>query len=126
VLFPLQVHFLRDAAEKLLLMFSESACFFDVASCPSSLCCPKWWRRFLDLFYFLGRQITFELSLSIKTLPKSKSKLYYDRWSVGQSILVSGSHLGPRPMFLLLSLIIFYTVKAFVDVGALSDERSGL
>jgi hypothetical protein len=30
-------------------------CFFNVASCPSSLRCPKWWRRFLDLFNFLGR-----------------------------------------------------------------------
>jgi hypothetical protein len=36
-------------------VFSESMCFFDVVSCPSSLWCPKWWRRFLGLFYFLGR-----------------------------------------------------------------------
>jgi hypothetical protein len=29
-------------------------CFLNVASCPSSLRCPKWWRRFFDLFYFPG------------------------------------------------------------------------
>jgi hypothetical protein len=30
---------------------------------------------------------------------KSKSKLYYDRQSVGQSVLVSGAHLGPATNF---------------------------
>jgi hypothetical protein len=30
---------------------------------------------------------------------KSKSKLYYDRQSVGQSVLVSGTHLGPAINF---------------------------
>jgi hypothetical protein len=29
-------------------------CFFDVASCSSPLWCSKRWRRFLDLFCFLG------------------------------------------------------------------------
>jgi hypothetical protein len=38
----------------------------------------------------------------------TKSKLYYDRQSVGQSVLVSGTHLGPASnFFFLLSLIIF-------------------
>jgi hypothetical protein len=37
---------------------------------------------------------------------KSKSKLYYDRQSVGQSVLVSGTHLGPATN-LSHSLIIF-------------------
>jgi hypothetical protein len=31
---------------------------------------------------------------------KSKSKLYYNRQSVGQSVLVSGLHQGPWPIFL--------------------------
>jgi hypothetical protein len=36
---------------------------------------------------------------SILTRQKSKSKLYYDRQSVGQSVLVSGTHLGPATNF---------------------------
>jgi hypothetical protein len=28
--------------------------FFSVVSCPGSLWCPKWWRRFGVLFDFLG------------------------------------------------------------------------
>jgi hypothetical protein len=43
---------------------------------------------------------------------KSESKLCYDRRSVGQSILVSGSHLGPKTRFLLLS-----DSCGFVDMG---------
>jgi hypothetical protein len=35
---------------------------------------------------------------------KSKSKLSYDRRSVGQSVLVSGHHQGPWPIFLLLDI----------------------
>jgi hypothetical protein len=42
---------------------------------------------------------------------KSKSKLYYDRRSVGQSVFVSGTHLGPRPIFPLLSLITFRQLR---------------
>jgi hypothetical protein len=38
---------------------------------------------------------------------QSKSKLYYDRHSVGQSVLVSGAHLGPATNASPLSLIIF-------------------
>jgi hypothetical protein len=34
---------------------------------------------------------------------KSTSKLCYDRRSVGQSVLVSNTHLGPKTTFLLLS-----------------------
>jgi hypothetical protein len=33
----------------------------------------------------------------------SKSKLCYDRWSVGQSVLVSSTHLGLTTRFLFLS-----------------------
>jgi hypothetical protein len=42
----------------------------------------------------------------------SKSELCYDRRSVGQSVLVSGTHLGPKTTFLLLS-----DICGFVDVG---------
>jgi hypothetical protein len=52
---------------------------------------------------------------------ESVSELYYDRRSVGQSVLVSSIHLGPTTRFLLLS-----DNCGFIDVGALSDERSGL
>jgi hypothetical protein len=41
----------------------------------------------------------------------SMSKLYYDRRSVGQSVLVSGSHLGPVINLPLLSLIIFWQLR---------------
>jgi hypothetical protein len=40
---------------------------------------------------------------STNCVKKSKSKLYYDRQSVGQSVLVSSTHLGPTTRFLLLS-----------------------
>jgi hypothetical protein len=43
---------------------------------------------------------------------KSKSKLCYDRRSVGQSVLVSSTHLGLKTRFLLLS-----ESCGFVDVG---------
>jgi hypothetical protein len=36
------------------------------------------------------------------------SKSYYDRRSVGQSVLVSGTHLGPATKIPLLSLLIFW------------------
>jgi hypothetical protein len=42
---------------------------------------------------------------------KSKPKLHYDRRSDGQSVLVSGIHLVPRPILLLLSLIIFRQLR---------------
>jgi hypothetical protein len=38
---------------------------------------------------------------------RDKSKLYYDWQSVGQSVLVSGTHLGPTTHFPLLPIIIF-------------------
>jgi hypothetical protein len=43
----------------------------------------------------------------------SKSNLCYGRRSVGQSILVSSTHLGPKTRFLLLS-----DICGFVDVGS--------
>jgi hypothetical protein len=41
-----------------------------------------------------------------------KLKLCYDRWSVGQDLLVSSTHLGPKIKFLLLS-----DSCKFADVG---------
>jgi hypothetical protein len=35
-------------------VFGEGVSFFSVVSCPGSLWYPKWWRRFGDLFDFLG------------------------------------------------------------------------
>jgi hypothetical protein len=51
---------------------------------------------------------------------KSKSKLFYDRQSVGQSILVSSTHLGPKTRFLLLS-----DSFRFVDVERLLSREAG-
>jgi hypothetical protein len=51
----------------------------------------------------------------------SESELYYDRRSVGQSVLVSSPHLGLMTRFLLLS-----DHCGFLIWGALSDERTGL
>jgi hypothetical protein len=50
---------------------------------------------------------------SLTKLPKSKSKskLYYDWRSVGQSVLVLGMHLGPATNFSHLSLIIFRQLR---------------
>jgi hypothetical protein len=48
---------------------------------------------------------------------KFKAKVIYDRLSVSQSALVSGTHLGQA--------INFSGSYGFVDVGAPSDERSG-
>jgi hypothetical protein len=54
------------------------------------------------------------------TKSKSESKLCYDRRSVGQSVLVSSTHLGLTITFLLLP------VAGLLMWGALSDERTGL
>jgi hypothetical protein len=44
-------------------------------------------------------------------IPLSKSKLYYDLQSVGESILLSGTHLGPATNFSILSLVIFRQLR---------------
>jgi hypothetical protein len=55
---------------------------------------------------------------------KSKSNLYYDRQSVGQSVLVSGTHLGPATNFShIFSLIIFRQFRVCL-CGAPSLTRS--
>jgi hypothetical protein len=43
---------------------------------------------------------------------KLKLKLIYYRQSVGQSVLVSGAHLGPEPNFFLLIEIFFRHLRA--------------
>jgi hypothetical protein len=50
--------------------------------------------------------------------PKPKSNLCYARLSVGQSVSVSNTHLGPKITFLLLSDICW-----FIDVGPPSLTR---
>jgi hypothetical protein len=49
-----------------------------------------------------------------------KSKLLFDRRSVGQSILMSGAHLGSMTRFLLMSAV------SLMWGRAISDERAGL
>jgi hypothetical protein len=55
---------------------------------------------------------------------KSKSKLYYDRQSIGQSVLVSGTHLRPATYF--SYSLLDETVSGLLMWGTLSDEKSGL
>jgi hypothetical protein len=47
---------------------------------------------------------------------KSKSKLYYNRQSVGQSVLMSGTHLGPVTNFSSYFCLIIFSY-GFVDAG---------
>jgi hypothetical protein len=56
---------------------------------------------------------------------KSKSKLYYDRQSVGQSVWVSRHPSGTRDQFLPFSDY-FSTVSGLLMWGTLSDEKSVL
>jgi hypothetical protein len=62
-----------------------------------------------------------ELSITDSSESESESELYYDRRSVGQSFLVSSTHLGLMTRFLLLS----DHCGSFI-LGALSDERTDL
>jgi hypothetical protein len=55
---------------------------------------------------------------------KVKWKLHYDRRSVGQFVLVSGSHLGPVTNSFISNY--FLTAAQLLMSGALSDQRSGL
>jgi hypothetical protein len=57
---------------------------------------------------------------------KSKSKLYYYRLSVGQSVLVLGTHLEAATKFSPPLFKYFWTVVGLLMWGALSDEKSGL
>jgi hypothetical protein len=57
------------------------------------------------------------LVLTTALKSKSKLKLNYDRQSVGQSVLVSGTHLGPATIF--PPNLLDYSLDNFelVDVG---------
>jgi hypothetical protein len=65
---------------------------------------------------YVNRNVT----LTLTSVFSLKSKLCYDRRPVGQSVLVSGTHLGPIARFSLLSDICLWMW------GALSEERTGL
>jgi hypothetical protein len=56
----------------------------------------------------------------LRTKSKSKSKLCYDQWLVGQSVLVSSTHLGLKTRLLLLS-----DSCGFVDVGHSLWRKNG-
>jgi hypothetical protein len=58
------------------------------------------------------------------TSSKSKSKLYYDRQSVGQSVLVSGTHVGPAINFSPFSLWLYFRQFRVCWCGAPSLTRS--
>jgi hypothetical protein len=57
---------------------------------------------------------------------KSKSKLYYYRQSVSQSVKVLGTHLGPATNFSHSLFDFFSIVSGLLTWGALSDGKSGL
>jgi hypothetical protein len=50
-------------------------------------------------------------------LSSPKSKLYYDRRSAGQSVLMSGTHLGPGTNFSPSFCKYFQAVNGVLDVG---------
>jgi hypothetical protein len=58
-----------------------------------------------------GRRIAVGLSGAFYLKFKLKLKLYYDRQSVGQSALVSGTHLGPAINFFSLIEIFFRKLR---------------
>jgi hypothetical protein len=72
--------------------------------------------RFLSDWTLHGNYSDFQLNCQFK----SKSKLCYDRRSVGQSILVSSTHLGLNTRFLFVS-----DSCGFVDVGRLLWREDG-
>jgi hypothetical protein len=79
----------------------------------------KWVPQMRDVLFFYSHYTVLKYF-------NSKSKLYYDQQSVGQSVLVSGTHLGPATNFPLLSLIIFRRLWVCWCGGALSDEKTSL
>jgi hypothetical protein len=56
----------------------------------------------------------------------SKSKLYYNRRSVGQSVSVSGTQLGPATNACHSFFNYSYTVSDLFMSAALSEEKLGL
>jgi hypothetical protein len=94
-----------------------------------SLCCPYICESFLPIWFSTLVPIFTKLSIHIMVpepshQPAYKSKLYYDRQPVGQSVLVSGTHLGPATNFFHSLFDYFLDRFGFVDVGAPSLTRS--
>jgi hypothetical protein len=95
----------------------KSSCHKLISFLP--LFCYRQFRR-LDSIQFLcsqahvpaGWRLETRLFFTSDSWLLSKSKLCYDRRSVGQSVLVSSTHLGLTTRFLLLS-----DSCGFVDVG---------
>jgi hypothetical protein len=92
----------------------------------------------ISIFFFnlsnpSSRSVTLGLTQSLTEMStrrsfwESKSKLYYDRESVGQSVLGSGNPPGTSDQFFPFYLWLFVlTVSGLLMWGALSDEKSGL
>jgi hypothetical protein len=55
-----------------------------------------------------------------------KSKLYYDRRSVGESSFMSDTHLGPATNCFTPFFFNYFRLTDLLMWGALSDEKSGL
>jgi hypothetical protein len=61
----------------------------------------------------VSRKLTSTSTLLRRIIAKSKSKSHYERKSVGQSVLVSGAHLGPATNFS-ISLRFYFRQLLFV------------
>jgi hypothetical protein len=72
-------------------------------------------------FFFDGSH----LEVPTDVIVKLKLMLIYDRQSVGQSVLVSGAHLGPATNFS-FSLKSPSDIAGLLCCSALSGERTGL
>jgi hypothetical protein len=73
--------------------------------------------------YFFIMQSEISNNFLVQTHILLKLKLIYDRQTVGQSVLVSGTHMGPTTSF---SFSLQFTVAGLLFCSALSDERADL
>jgi hypothetical protein len=55
--------------------------------------------------------------------PESKTMKYFDQWSVGQSVLASGTYLGLATIFSFLFLIIFRQLRVWCGASSLTRGR---
>jgi hypothetical protein len=84
-------------------------------NCPTKILCAFTALHLLPIrpaHFSLANVFPSNTSWPLKS--KSKSKLYLDRQSVGQSVLVSGTHLGPATNFSYSLLDFFCTVSVFL------------
>jgi hypothetical protein len=116
---------------------------FSLDSCEFTMGCPLWWEDgsveysscrtvFLRSYFcrthdqMLLSQIWDFPNLEGNWISQSKSKLHYDWRSVGQSVLVSGTHLGPATnLSPSLFIYLFLDSCGFVDVGRLLWREVG-